>query len=341
MTEVKRFRHVALVLAIALVLVALRCDVQGIVLASSRTELSLTRVLTTEGFLVDSILQLTAVNLVGSEQEELLLLGKNYEARETFLYVLDWQQGQFRVLWKSPNLYASPGHLVVAAGDFMGVGYPQVLLMGDRKDTLLRWENGGLQTVWEGDSTPGIQDIASLHQGPGKQDLLVGTKIVEKNPEYALENINVMRWTEQGFKVVASSGKVGVIRSLATGDITGSGTHEIIIDTGFATKAGNQQVWRFDGKELTRLTNQELASAAVFGLAVFPEGEKVAICDDRGKVRFFAWENKGLERFGDQISLGWALASVAVGRLFAGSDGTVVVVAEYPNTVHVLARPQE
>src|SRR5690606_3925633 len=119
-----------------------------------------------------------------------------------------------------------------------------------------RWANGRLQVVWEGESGFSVQDIACLRQGPGEQDLLVATTITEKTPEYAIENINILRWTEQGFEVVASSENIGVFRSIATGAITGSSTHEIIIDTGFGTRSGQQQVWRFDGAKLIRLTNQ-------------------------------------------------------------------------------------
>lgn len=338
--KLARTRYLFVVSVVVSVLIAAGHGLPGLATASSPVEINFTSLLSIEGFLVDSILQLTAVNLMGSEQEELLLVGKNYEAREAFLYVLDWHQGKFRVLWKSPNLYSSPGHLVVAAGDFMGAGYPQVLLMGDRKDTLLRWANGRLQVVWEGESGFSVQDIACLRQGPGEQDLLVATTITEKTPEYAIENINILRWTEQGFEVVASSENIGVIRSIATGAITGSSTHEIIIDTGFGTRSGQQQVWRFDGAKLIRLTNQELATAAAFGMAVFPEGNKVVISDDRGKVRFFTWENGELQRVGSEISLGWALVSVAAGRLFADTDTPVIVVAEYPNTVHLIAEPR-
>lgn len=337
----KRLQHLSVIFVAVSVFAVLQCVTHGVAVASTDAQMSFVRVLSTEGFLVDSILQLTAVNLMGSEQDELLLLGKNYEARETFLYVLDWYQQKFRVLWKSPNLYSSPGHTVVAAGDFMGVGYPQVLLMGDRKDTLLRWSNGRLQVVWEGDSRLAVQDITCLPQGQGEQDLLVATQVVKKTAEYAVENLNVMRWTENGFEILASSEPIGVIRSVAAGAITGNKTSEIIIDTGNGTKAGNQQVWRFDGKRLVRLANQELATAAAFGLGVFPEGKKVAIGDDRGKVRFFVWKDNGLERVGDQVSLGWALVSLVVGRFYADSNAPVIVVAEYPNVIHLLAESRE
>lgn len=293
------------------------------------------RVFTNQGFLVDSIIQLAAADVLGNGRDQILVLGRNYEARETFLYVVSWDDNRFQVLWKSPNLYGSPGHMAVAAGDFMGSGTTQVLLISDERSVLYRWQDGGLRSVWRGSSPWPVQEIAVLKAGNGQPDMVVLTKVVSKNRDYAPENVNILKWTQSGFKVLAQSPAVGVIRSLAAGRVVGNTTAEVLMDVGQETKAGQVEVWTFRNGKVVRLSSQGLSSTAVFGLTVFTGGEEVVLADDSGKVGFYRWKDSRLVSIGTRVSLGWGLVSCVAGR-FSEDGGKAVVVAEYPNVMHVL-----
>ncbi len=294
------------------------------------------RVLSNEGFLVDSIIQLVAADITGDGKDEMLLVGRNYEARETFLYVVSLSGGRLQILWKSSNMYESPGHVAVTAGDFMSTGATQVLVMGDEISSIYHWHGSGLQEVWQGRSPWPIQEIASVRGGPGQPDLVALTRVVSKNPQYAPESINVLKWSKSGFTVVAESPAIGVIRALASGVVAGGSVGDLVVDVGQETKSGLVEVWIIRGDKLVRVSSQSLSSSAVFGLTVFSGGSEVVLADDRGKVEVFRWQDGQLRSISSRVSLGWALVSSAAGR-FEGNGRKAVVVAEYPNVIHILS----
>ncbi|NLV92274.1 MAG: hypothetical protein GX030_07775 [Firmicutes bacterium] len=289
----------------------------------------------TEGFLADSIIQVAAADVTGDGVDELLLVGRNYEARETFFYVVSLGHDGFEVLWKSPNLYDSPGHIAVTAGDFMGTGSPQVLVLGDKATLMYQWQSGVLKEVWRGTTPWPIQEVAAVEGGPGKPDLVALTQIVDQNAYFATEALRVLKWTPQGLEVVAESPPIGVIRALASGVVVGGTVGDLVIDVGQTTQGGTIQIWIIKGDTLTRVSSQELSPAAVFGLTVFSQDDQVVVADDRGRVQVYAWQEGKLVTTSSRVSLGWGLASSAAGVFSA--DGTKSIVAvEYPNIVHVL-----
>ena len=51
-----------------------------------------------EGYLLEAILQVEAMDVDGDGRDELIVLGRNYEAREVFIYTLTWSGSEWLVL---------------------------------------------------------------------------------------------------------------------------------------------------------------------------------------------------------------------------------------------------
>jgi hypothetical protein len=273
-----------------------------------------------DSFPMDSLLQVCAGDLTGDGEDELLVLGRNYELREVFLQVLQWNGREFITLGQSENLFAAGGHYSMAMGRFQGDDLEVLILNGDR-GIIYEWQGNGLVKVWEGKS-PGEAGAVGVLRG--EQDLLVISDVRKVRRETLLEGLAAFSWTPRGWQKMGESPPIGRIRALSTG------VGEIAIEVGEATKPGRVQIWRWDGK-FHQLSSSALCKCPAFALALLPSC--LITADDRGRVVAYDLDQgkPKLSREGPQ--LGWALVSVAP---VSFQDGGGLVVAGYPSRLYLL-----
>jgi hypothetical protein len=273
-----------------------------------------------DNFPMDSLLQVCAVDLTGDGEDELLVLGRNYELREVFLQVLEWNGQEFITIGKSENLFGTGGHYTMAVGRFRGENLEILILSGDRA-VIHQWLEDGLVKVWEGKSPGEAGAIGTLRGSP---DLLVITDVREVRPDTLVEGLSAFSWTAAGWRKVGETAPIGRIRALAAGDA------EIAIEVGQATKPGRVQIWRWDG-EFRQLSSSALRQCPVFALALGPAS--LITADDRGRVAVYDLDQGKPKLKGEGPHLGWALVSVTPVSLRHG-DG--LVVAGYPSRLYLL-----
>ncbi|NLN16044.1 MAG: hypothetical protein GX182_01855 [Firmicutes bacterium] len=275
-----------------------------------------------DNFPMDSLLQVCAVDLTGDGQDELLILGRNYELREVFLQVLGWNGGEFITLGRSENLFGAGGHYTMAVGRFQSEDLEIIILNGDRA-IIHKWLEDSLVKVWEGKSPGEAGAVGTLRGSP---DLLVITDVREVRLDTLVEGMTSFSWTGQGWRKEGETPPIGRIRALAAEG------GEIAIEVGPATKPGKVQIWRWDG-EFRQLSSSALCNCPVFALALGPAS--LITADDRGRVAAYDLDQGKPKLRQGGPHLGWALVSVTRLSLH---DGDGLVVAGYPSRLYLLMR---
>lgn len=289
-----------------------------------------------------AVLSLAIEDLDGDGRDEVVLAGRDYERQQDRLYVMGWSSsggGALRTLATGPPLVEPMSHVVLAAGPFTRTDGPEVLVATNSRLVVWRWDGSRLEAAWEGQYSSWVQQAAAVHL-PG-EPAAVALAFVRTQPRWHLL-LQVWHWNGRTMEPVAGPFPIGSVRAMTSGDMTGNGQSELLLEVGEGDSPGEVQVWQWQGGAFVMAGSARLRDAPVFGLGagrlreVSETQDVVLTADDRGRVAVYRWdENKGFTRVGSVLTLSWSLVSAGLGDL-DGDGRTEAVVAEYPNLLHVL-----
>lgn len=285
---------------------------------------------------MQALLQAEAGDFLGDGRTGLVVSGRNYEANEAFAYVLYWDGTQFATVWKSDNLWEQASHVAIAAGDFTGVGRTQLAVLTDERLRLFQWNGAAMVEVHQQPGVGAPAEIGTVRHPDHSYDLIAVTRRHGVDLDYTpRKGIELIGWLGGRFRPLWETDTVGRVRALTSGDLTGNGASEIVVDVGNGMGPGTLQVWTWQDGTYRRLEEAPFRSVPAFGLATAEDGRLLIAADDRGRVAVYRL-NGGLKLMGESTSsLGWAVASAAAGDFF-GDGGVQAVVLGYPNRLHVV-----
>jgi len=296
-----------------------------------------------DGFLMDSLLQVIGVNLNDNPREELLVLGKNYEREESYIYVLDLESGeQPRVLWQSDNLYEPCSHLVMAAGEFSDSPGVEIVVVSEKWIRLWRWQDSEMVPLMTVSNPCSVMEYSAINTGDGAMSYLLLTGVVDHTPDSYIKGFQLLRLGRKPSLLELSSPAVGNIRSLATGDLDGDGIDEIVVDVGSGTQGGRIELWKPDREHgrFRLITSEALLTSVAFGMDIARLsgiGSVLITAGDRGEVSIFKLEKGRFAPVSKEIRAGWGLFSVTAGD-FTGNGNDEIFVLGYPNRAYLLVR---
>lgn len=290
-----------------------------------------------ESFLMQALLQTAAADFLGDGRTGLALVGRNYEQREAYVYVLYWDGTAFRSLWRSPNVWEEASHVAMAAGDFRGTGRTELAVLTVEKTRLFQWNGDEMALAYEGPGMDPSAEIGVVGHPDHPYDLIALTRRHAVNGLTPLLGVELWGWLGGGMRPLWETPTIGRVRAVAAG--AGAGGHgDLVLEVGEGMGPGDIQVWSWDpdayAYELTFA--KPLRSQPAFGLAtaVLDGADVVLAADDRGYLSVHKLGG-AMPELGQSVSLGWALASVAAGDFF-GNGGVQAVIAGYPNRLHVV-----
>jgi len=284
-----------------------------------------------EGYLLEAILQVEAMDVDGDGRDELIVLGRNYEAREVFIYTLTWSGSEWLVLWKSPNLYETASPVAIAVGNFRGQGVELVALTNTFY-RLYQWSSQGFVEVWHG-ANPFPVRLAVGVSVSGPQDYLVRTKLARQTDWTVFDQLVLLVWQEgKGFVQVASSAEIGHVRGITAVDLEPDGAMEVVVEKGDVMASGEVQVWQIrDNARFQRTYATTLSSSPIFALGggEFLGRPVLVVGDNTGRVNTYGFTGGQLSVTGDQLRVGYGLVWAAVGR-FTGNPNNEIALVRYP-----------
>ncbi|MCK9221949.1 MAG: VCBS repeat-containing protein [Limnochordia bacterium] len=284
-----------------------------------------------QDYLMEAILQVERMDLDEDGKDELIILGRNYEARETFIYALTWSGREWLVLWQSPNLFETASPIYMAVGDFRGSG-PELLVMTNTKYRIYHWSSKGFEEVWSGANTFPVRLATGLARTEGV-DYLIRTRLARTTELTVFDELVLLMWQEpEGFVELSRTGEISHIRALNAADIGGSGQTEVFTETGEAMARGEVQVWQITPQnKFKRLFAGTLSSSPVFAMAGgdFLAKSLLVIGDNAGRINLYGLTGNGLQSEGKQLRVGYGLVSAAVGT-FTGNQSNEIAMVRYP-----------
>ncbi|MGI6036956.1 MAG: hypothetical protein ACOYD6_01880 [Limnochordia bacterium] len=271
----------------------------------------------TTDYTMEAILQVVAGDLTGDGQDELVLLGRNYERREVFIDILTWNGREFTRLWRSNNLYVPTSHVIMGLGRFTGEDL-QLVVIDRTKSVIFGVQGERLIPIWQG-APPGEPHL----MGVLDERYLVLSQVAELKLDTVVEKLAVYAW-DDGWHLKGESGSIGRIRALAPGK------GQIAVEVGLGTKAGEVQIW--DWQPRWRLAGKTTVSnTAAFALTYWRDCWVVA--DDRGIAAAYDFSSQPPRLQGRSSGLGWALVDATAINL---PTGQMLIVAGYPNRLYLL-----
>lgn len=288
-----------------------------------------------ESFLLQVLLQAQAGDFLGDGRTGLAVSGRNYETNEAYVYVLYWNGEEFAPVWRSPNLWEQASHVAIAAGDFTGAGVAQIAVLTESRLRLFQWNGTTFALVHEQPGVGAPEEIGVVRHPDHPYDLIAVARLHSVDAVYTPQKgVELLGWLAGRFRPLWETEAMGRIRSLAGGNLTGSGFFDIVADVGAARNPGEVQLWTWQDGAYRRVLAQPFRPAPVFGLATAEGGRLLVAADDRGRVSVYRYDG-GLQLVGESVPLGWAVASAAAGDFF-GDGGLQVVVLGYPSRLHVV-----
>lgn len=282
------------------------------------------------------ILQAVAGDFMGDGRTGLILSGRNYEAREAYVYLLYWNGRTFAPVWRSDNLWESASHIAIAAGDFTGAGRSQLAVLTASRARLFQWNGEGMDVIYDGPGIGAPAEIGVIRHPEHPHDLIALARRHGVEQFMPRKGIELFGWQEGRLRSMWETPTIGRIRAIASGNWSGAGRYDFVLDVGDGTSAGTAQVWSWNGKGYVQSYSGPLRPAPTFGLttARIDQKDVVIAADDRGYVSVYDFQN-GLPLLGQSPALGWALVSAAAGDFF-GDGGTQAVIIGYPSRLHVV-----
>ncbi|REJ35707.1 MAG: hypothetical protein DIU82_06885 [Bacillota bacterium] len=290
-----------------------------------------------ERFLMQALLQAAAGDVTGAGRTELVVSGRNYETQENYVFLLHWADGEFQILWQSPNLWEPVSHLAMAVGDFTGMGRAQIAVLTRTKLRLFAWRDGRMQLIHEEPGWGAPEEIGVVRHPDHPYDLIAISQQHTVEQYVPQKGVELLGWRNGRFRLLWETPTMGRVRAIAGGDVNGDGRWELIVETGVGNSPGTVQVWRWGQGGYEPAGGEALRQAPVFALAAAQDGDRhlVALADDRGRAALYRFGSGFQLTAENSRSLGWAVTSVAAGD-FIG-DGTLqLVVLGYPSRLHVL-----
>jgi hypothetical protein len=291
-------------------------------------------------FLMESIHQVISTDLDNDGVPEVIITGKNYTAREVFIY---WStiNSDFKpmIQWQSNNLCEDRSVLWVCTGKF-NTEQNQLLAVTTSRLYFYQYGKDGLTLAKQ--KIHNFIKILSVAggdiNGDGHDELVIARigKITNK-----FNNCILQVWQLNDAKplLLTESDLLGNIRSLSAGDLDGDGKSEIIIEEGLRFAPGNIHIYRFSESKLKELScARKVVSGAIYSMTVvnFKEEVRLVTASTSGKVKFFMWGNNTLIPIGSGISFDGELVSVT--GLTSNRDRIPeLIVVSYPQNLFILS----
>jgi hypothetical protein len=292
-------------------------------------------------FMMESIHQVLATDLDGDRQPEMIVTGKNYTAREFFIYWLGLGT-DFKpvVKWQSPNLFENLSVLWVCSGKFIS-DQPQLLTVTSKNIYFYQASKEGLTLAkQEIHSFSKILSVASGDVNGDGRDELVIARIGKVGKKFYEGSLQIWQLNDDKPVLLSESDLIGNIRSIAAGDIDGDGKSEIMVDEGQRFAPGNIHIFNFnEGKFNEIYCAKKLVASAVYSMVVarFPGEIRLITASSGGKVNFFTWKNNALTPVATALPFEGELVSVAVMPIHESKLPELIVVG-YPQALSIFTQ---
>lgn len=291
-------------------------------------------------YLVEGILQVLPADLDNNRQDELVLAGKNYIAREVYLYWLTADQNFKPVIqWQSENLFEDRSIIWAVTGKF-SKDQNQLLAFSNSQYYLYQINENHVDLIKQEKHSIQLLNIAGGDvDGDGRREIIVARVGKVTSKAY---NCQLQVWKFKGDQpeLLVESDLMGNIRGIAAGDIDQDGVDEVFVDEGVKFAPGNMHVLKMVATKLSEVfLLRKAAKGPIYGMRVksFPEGPLLVTATATGYIDFFKWEDNALKPTGKEINLGRGVMSFTVADL-NNDNIPELIVAGYPNDLMILSK---
>lgn len=201
-----------------------------------------------------------------------------------YLTVWRWQEGNYRMLWKSESLEQPV--LAVMAEDLDQDGYPEIVAGGHGQFTVWRWAEGRGKRVWQAPAEEGTA-VGHYHTGDtngnGVPEIICRTRVYE--------------WQKGAYRqVTALPNAVGCLHGMIVADLDSNGRAEVYQDGHSGLVA-----LEWDGGGYKILASSRLGvmlDRIMVGTSPVLEGKKTIIVegDKENQISMLWWDGKDIRR---------------------------------------------
>ncbi len=288
-------------------------------------------------FLGESLFQ---VQPYGETESGFIVVAKNYISKESFLYWLTVNKAMKpQRKWRSSNLFEERSSLVCATGQFTQTA-SELIALSNSKYYLFLNEGGQVKQIekknWE---LKPLSLAAGDFDGDGYDELAVA-KIGEITAKKYNVMVQLWKYQNDSWQLLAKTGLMGNIRSIAAGDLDEDGQAELVIEEGSYNLAGNIHLLKLINEKLSKVYSLKkplLKAAYGMKIASFPEGQRLLAATANGKIHFFAWENQSLTLIKSEVSFTCGLIDAAAVDL-NGDQNPELLALGYPNRFFILKK---
>jgi hypothetical protein len=258
-----------------------------------------------KNFAMEGLFQVIETDLNDDRVKEMVIVGKNYVGRELLFYWLTVnEQNQPVMLWKSPNLFEERSILWVAVGNFNGY-QKQLLAATNTQLYFYNYEDGSLKLAKQSVHNLEPLNIVAGDVDGDSQDELIVNRIGKITDKYYICYVQVWKYRNDQWILMAQSELLGNIRAIAAGDIDQDGKAEIFVEEGLMLSSGNIHLLKLINNQLPVVAqvNKSLNGAA-YALKVKQIGDQVKLVTGttKGFVNFFSWDGKHLQKELEELS---------------------------------------